>query len=186
METAATPEMPAPTMPAIEPTSPASRAGLDQSLATPPNNTPHANAEALLKAGQADKALDIFQAIVQENPDDRAGHMGLAAALAAVGQTNEALDEYERIERASPGFPWAFIRRGELLETLGQERAALREYRAATKSDHRDATAYFVLGYAFMRLEKPDEAIAQFQAGLALDPTREGPRKALEKLQQQP
>ena len=124
--------------------------------------------------------------MVEDNPDDRSGRMGLAAALAATSRTNEALDEYRRIEREWPGFPWSFIRRGELLETLGQERAALKEYRATTRTDHRDADAYFVLGFAFIRLDKQDEAIAQFQAGLALDPNREGPRKALEQLLQQP
>ena len=111
--------------------------------------------------------------------------MGLAAALAATGRTGEAFQEYQRIERHWSGFPWAYIRRGELLETSGQERAALREYRAAADLDHGDANTYFVLGFAFLRHEKQDEAIAQFQAGLALQPDQEGPRKALERLLQQ-
>jgi tetratricopeptide (TPR) repeat protein len=175
---------PTPTTPAAKSTSPPSLEEVGGSIATTPDS-PRGKAEALLKGGQADKALDIFQAIVRDDPNDRAGHMGLAATLAATGRTGEALEEYQRIERQWSGFPWAYIRRGELLETSGQERAALREYRAAAKLDHGDANAYFVLGFAFLRYEKQDEAIAQFQAGLALDPDQEGPRKALERLLQQ-
>jgi tetratricopeptide (TPR) repeat protein len=139
-------------------------------------------AEEFLRAGYAEEALEMFQELLLTQSEDRGTHMGLAAALAATGEIDEALETYASIEANWPDFPWVFIRRGELWEGIGNIAAALAEYQAALRVVPDDPDAYFVLGFAFDRLNMPQDAIVAFQAGLQLDPSREGPRQALKGL----
>ena len=67
---------------------------------------------------------------------------------------------------------------------MDRERDALNSYQTASALDHGDADAYFVLGFAYLRLGRDQDAISQLEAGLLLAPDREGPRSTLEKLLQ--
>ena len=76
-----------------------------------------------------------------------------------------------------------YIKQGEILDELGQADQALVAYQAAVTAAPDSADALFTLGSAYRRRDRTQEAIDAFQAGLAIDPNREGPRRALTELQ---
>lgn len=148
----------------------------------PTDQGPWVEAAALLRAGRNDEALAKYQELVDTHPDHRGSMMGLAQALGAVGRTDDAVALFDQISQQWPDFAWSYVRRGELLESAGKERDALKDYNAAAALAQEDADIAFVLGFAFMRLNQRDEAIAQFEAVLAADPNRAGVQAALDKL----
>jgi tetratricopeptide (TPR) repeat protein len=141
-----------------------------------------AQAQQTLQAGQPAEALAIYQQLVAVDGQDRASRMGLANALVALDRDDEALAEFEAISVSWPDFPFARIRQGALLEEKGDLAGALVAYRDALRIAPANPDTHFSLAYALRRAGQPDEAIAAFEAGLALDPGREAARAALEAL----
>jgi tetratricopeptide (TPR) repeat protein len=139
-------------------------------------------ADQTLEAGQPAEALAIYQQLVAVDDQDRASRMGVANALAVLGRSDEALGEFEAISAGWPDFPFARIRQGALLEERGDLEGALAAYREAVRIAPDNANTHFTLAYALRRAGLRDEAIAAFEAGLELDPARDGASQALEAL----
>ncbi|MCB0248719.1 MAG: tetratricopeptide repeat protein, partial [Anaerolineae bacterium] len=89
---------------------------------------------------------------------------------------------YEQISADQPDFPFAHIKRGELLEQQQDMDAALDAFRTAAEIAPENADVQFTLAYALRRAGLTDEAIAAFEAGLALDPGRQAAQDALDAL----
>ncbi len=155
----------------------AATAGAGQSL---PDR--RAGAEQLLTDGQPEQALEIFQELAAANPEDRASRMGVANALAALGRSDEALAEFEAINAQWPDFPFSRIRQGTLLEEQGDQAGALAAFGEAVNVAPDNANTHFTLAYALRRAGRIQEAIAAFEAGLALDPNRSAAQQALDDL----
>jgi tetratricopeptide (TPR) repeat protein len=169
---------------AAQQTQPASAAS-PASAAPPPQTAAQqrAQAEALLQAGQVDQALAQYQALVDADPQDRASRMGVAAALKALGRVDEAIAAYEQISSEWPDFPFANVRRGELLERRDNLAGAIDAYRAAVQAAPDNADLRFTLAFALRRAGQRDDAMAELQAGLKLDPARQAAQEALQELQ---
>ena len=168
-------------------------AGQQQESTTPPaasaTGTPvlspaarRAQAEVALRSGRAEDALAAFQSLVETDSNDTASRMGVAASLAALNRVDEALAAYEQISADQPDFPFAHIKRGELLEQQQDMDAALDAFRTAAEIAPENADVQFTLAYALRRAGLTDEAIAAFEAGLALDPGRQAAQDALDAL----
>ncbi len=139
-------------------------------------------ADQTLQAGQPAEALAIYQQLVAVDGQDRASRMGVANALAALGRFDEAMAEFEAISAGWPDFPFAHIRQGALLEERGDLEGALSAYREAVRIAPDNANTHFTLAYALRRAGQRDEAIAAFEAGLELDPSRDSASQVLEAL----
>lgn len=159
------------------------RAAVPANTAEAPNSAAErAAAQELLQTGQPEQALAAYRTLAQADPQDRESRMGVAAALAALDRIDEALAEYQQISADWPDFPFGQLRRGALLEQRGDQAAALAAYQAATKAAPANADAHFALAYAYRRAGQVAAAIAEFEAGLTLDPGRQAARQALESL----
>ena len=145
-----------------------------------------AQADALLREGKAQEALTLYQSIVESDPGDTAGRMGLGSALTALGQIDDALELYLQIAEDKPAFPFSHVRRGDLLEGRGEQEAALDAFRTAAEIAPDNADVLFTLAFALRRAGLTDEAIAAFEAALAIDPDRQAARDALDALLAQP
>jgi|GEM_PF-2656071 len=141
-----------------------------------------AQAAQALRAGQAAEALAVYQALAAVDSQDRASRMGVADALAALGRVDQALAELGAISLDWPDFPFVYIRQGALLEEQGAMEGALAAYREAVRIAPDNPDTHFTLGYALRRAGQRGEAIAAFEAGLALDPGRSAARQALEEI----
>ena len=124
----------------------------------------------------------MFQVLVEADPTDTASRMGVAAALAASGRVDEALAAYDQISAEQPDFPFAHVKRGELLEQQDDVDGALAAFRTAVEVAPENADVKFTLAYALRRAGLNEEAIAAFEAGLALDPNRQAAQEALDAL----
>jgi tetratricopeptide (TPR) repeat protein len=136
-----------------------------------------------LQFGQPAEALAVYQQLVAVDAQDRASRMGVANALAALGRADEALAALAAIGAEWPDFPFAAIRRGALLEEQGDQAGALAAYREAVAVAPDNADTHFTLAFALRRAGQSAEAINAFEAGLAIDPSRDSARQALEALQ---
>jgi len=141
-----------------------------------------ARADQALRAGKAAEALVIYQALAAVDGQDRASRMGVANALAALGRIDQALAELGAINLDWPDFPFSVIRQGALLEEQGHVEGALAAYREAMRIAPDNPDTHFTLAYALHRAGRRAEAIAAFEAGLALDPGRSAARQALEEI----
>ena len=88
-------------------------------------------AEQLLKDGDNEAALALYQSLVEFNPRELANRMGYANALMALQRFDEALLEYDGIQKAWPEYPWAYIREGQALERKSQADLAFEAYQQA-------------------------------------------------------
>lgn len=142
-------------------------------------------ADRLVERGDYDQAVAIYSDLLELDPDDRASHMALGVALTKMGMDKQAIDRYSSVIRRWPEFPWAYMRRAELLEKTGQTPAAVKDYRTATELAPDNADIRFAVAHAFVRAGAIEQAIAEFEVGLALDPARDAARATLERLRQQ-
>lgn len=139
-------------------------------------------AGALMAGGQTDQALALYRDLVNADPANRAGRMTLAAALVQAGRDADALAEYAAISQRWPDFPWAYTRRGEILERTGDLPGAILAFETAVQLAPNDPNTHVVLAYAYRHAGLRDQAIASFEAALALDPERPAARRVLEEL----
>lgn len=161
----------------------ASSAG--ESAVSPPTSVTAQEAGRLMEQGEYAQAVALYTVLVTRDPNDRSSHMALGVALAQMGMEQQAIDRFGYVIKNWPQFPWALMRRAELLEKTGKTAAALKDYRAAIKIAPDNADIRFAVAYAFVRAGDIEAAIVEFETGLALDPTRDGARATLERLQRQ-
>jgi tetratricopeptide (TPR) repeat protein len=86
------------------------------------------------------------------------------------------------VNQIAPSYPFAYVRQGEILDELGLPDQALTAYRAAAAAAPDNADAVFTLAAVYRKRGMTSEAIVAYEAGLAIDPTREPARLALEEL----
>lgn len=147
-----------------------------------PIRTQWERADALMAGGQVEEALALYRDLVNADPANRAGRMTLAAALVTAGRDADASAEYTAISLRWPDFPWAHTRRGEILERTGDLPGAIQAFETAAQLAPNDPNTHLVLAYAYRHAGLREEAIASFEAALALDPERPAARRVLEEL----
>ena len=135
---------------------------------------PNAYGVKLFQAGEWAAAVDAFDAAVALAPTPAAwNNRGLARAR--LGDNDAALDDFAAALAYDPSALDARCNRAGLLADLGHTAAALAEYalalKAATRSDDR-AAVYHDRGCVLRDAGRTDEALAEFDAALALSPDR--------------
>ncbi len=139
-------------------------------------------AEQLVKEGDNEAALALYQSLVDFNPRELANRMGFANTLMALKRFDEALVEFNSIQEEWPDYPWAYIREGQAKERTGQAELAFAAYRRAIDVAPKDADVRFFVANVYLRSNRREDAIRELQAGLELAPDREKPRQTLEEL----
>lgn len=142
-------------------------------------------ADQLFERGEYTQAVAIYTSLVAADPNDRASRMALGRALAKLGQNEQAIDQYDQVIKQWPEFPWALMQRAALFEQRGDTAAALKDYKAAVNLAPDNADIRFAVAGAYVRAGREKAAIAELEAGLELDPTRQPARDLLQRLQQQ-
>jgi tetratricopeptide (TPR) repeat protein len=131
----------------------------------------------LLRRGEYAKAIESFNWAADSAETSReeapgAAHYRLARLYQLENKTLEALAEYEAAEKLKP-----FVGRGRLLQAIGALQAAQQNFDAALQADSarvdvnlNNAGAHRTLGYLYSRLERHDEAFAEFAIALTIAP----------------
>ena len=77
---------------------------------------------------------------------------------------------YEQVLRKDPGNAEALYMLGYAYGQLGEIESEIAYYRAAVKAGYRTEQIFHNLGKAYLAINRPEEAIADFDSGLALNP----------------
>ncbi len=126
----------------------------------------------LLKVDEFGQARTQFERALAAAPDHARAHYNLGLTLTALGDTAAARHQLLRASTLDPKLPGVAWARAQLAEKAGDgpgELAALIEERGMSPDS---ASTRAALGRAFVRGGQPDSALAEFEAALALAPTR--------------
>ena len=121
------------------------------------------------RMGQTDAALINFQSAVQCDPKLTFGYLGLGEIYAARNNDAEALSAYAHVLKLEPQNRDALRDAGKLYLRSKQYEKAINDLGVLTKLEP-DPQIYTDLGVAYLGVGRPDEAAAQFQTALRINP----------------
>jgi len=124
----------------------------------------------LVKKGQADEAIKLFQKSLAINPNFAVTHINFGLALAQKGRMDEAIAEYQKALAINPNSAAIHVKLGEALFQRNQMDEAIMHYQKALEIDPNFALAYNNLGLVFVQKGQVDDAIPQYQKALEIDP----------------
>lgn len=127
------------------------------------------NGIRLYDKGNYQAALEIFEKLVKENPDDAAMQMYLSLSLIKIGRLSEAektLGKSLALDSNQPktrkALAYIFLIRGKLSEAVGQVQSVI-------SLDMQDAEIYYILGSANLRLGNSEAALENAEQSIKLD-----------------
>jgi tetratricopeptide (TPR) repeat protein len=135
----------------------------------------------------AQAAVTELRAAVRLQADRPEAHNMLGLALASTGRNAEALEQYALALRARPGYAsarfnlaTALAKAGRLDEAVDNLRRVLADNPEDPAAKRRLAEALTLRGRLLLGDGKREEAVAQFDEALKLDPSNEEARKSRE------
>ncbi|MBT8477811.1 MAG: tetratricopeptide repeat protein, partial [Gemmatimonadetes bacterium] len=143
-------------------------------------------AAALLAAGDAEGARELYQQVSDADPSNLAASTGVADAYAAEGRYDEAVERYRTILRVEPSRRDAQVGMASASLGAGNAGEAARWFDLALTQDRSDVVSWVGLGKARARLGQESEARAAYERALNLDPANEDARRGLERLSGNP
>jgi tetratricopeptide (TPR) repeat protein len=129
---------------------------------------------ALNEEGEADEALQHFQAVLDLHPDDIHALYAMGVILANKGQLDEATRLFQQTLKQNPDFAGSHYELGLMLGRQGRLDEAIGQYQEAIRINPGWFDAHNSLGIAYARSGRVDEAISQFQAAVNLEPENVG------------
>jgi tetratricopeptide (TPR) repeat protein len=139
----------------------------------PKSATAHFNyANLLAQTGQDEAAILEYRAAIQAQPDFPEAQNNLGTILAhQPGRLAEAVSAFKAALASRPGYTDAHFNLANTLAQMpGRMPDAIAEWRATTTSDPRHFQAHYNLGVALAGADRPQDAIAEFQAAYSIRP----------------
>ncbi len=132
--------------------------------------------DAYLRAGQAEKARQIFQGLLGEEPDSSQYHAALGNALIAAGRFEEAEASYRKaIENDFPGKAGVFLNKmGHACMLAGAFERAESAFRLAVEAFNEEPIFHCDLGDALVMLGRVDEAFRSYGDAVRVNSAFEG------------
>jgi len=127
-------------------------------------------AAELAAKGQDEAAIAEWKKALEINPDDPMANNNLGAHLLKRGQLDEALPYFEKAANFKPDYADAQNNLGIVLLQRGRLGEAIEHLEKAEEINPRNTQTYYNLGAAFYLQGKVTKALAEWRAGLHLDP----------------
>jgi tetratricopeptide (TPR) repeat protein len=122
--------------------------------------------------GELSKAASLYRRAIESNPSLQSARRALAMVLFEAGKPDDALDALIDALKSNPRDPQGLVILGNhYARQNGQQDVAIRLIRRACEVAPEDAVARNSLGGLLLEFDQPEEAIAEFNAALALDPS---------------
>ena len=128
------------------------------------------HAAELAAKGQDEAAMVEWKKALEINPDDPMANNNLGLHLLAKGQLDEALPHFAKAVDLKPDYADAQNNLGIALLQKGRVSEAIQHLEKAEELDHKKTQTYYNLGAAFYMQGRVREALAQWRAGLRVDP----------------
>ena len=120
-------------------------------------------ANIYLKNKTNEKAVQLLQALVAVDPNDPDAHADLAAAYAASGDRAHAEEQFGIALKLRPAHASALMGLGNLCLKNGEEDRAIDLLQKAVQAAPKPTSPAFLLGSAYNRLGRFQDALAQLQ-----------------------
>lgn len=134
---------------------------------------------AELGAGRAAKALPLFQAAVEAQPDDARAHHGLGVAALETRKLDLAAVHLEKAAEMTPQDARVHVDLGRVRLAQGRPELAVEEATRAQSLDAAEAGALLLLGRAHAAAKRPDDAVKALAAFVEASPKNVEARKDL-------
>jgi superkiller protein 3 len=125
---------------------------------------------ALVKEHQMDGALDEFNQVRKELPDDPATLSYIGLIQLSRQKYSDALEVLERAVALKPDMADAHLNLGNVYDRLKRYSEALREFKIATQLRPKSSDAYYDLGAVYYEMKRLPEAVTAYQKAAALAP----------------
>ncbi len=122
------------------------------------------------EAGNLQTALDIYNLILAQIPNDALALSNRGNTLKAMHRHPEALASYESAIRQHPGFADAHSNYGNALQELGRHTEAFESYEKAIKLNPNHAIMHFNRGTVLKKLARYEDAVKSYDRSVELDP----------------
>ena len=121
------------------------------------------------EAGEKQRAIDLYEEIVELDPEYAAAYINLGTIYFHLRQFGRAEELYRRATEADPSYVLAFFDLGNVLDELERLDESIAAYRQAVKLTPRYADAHYNLALAFERQGQRRPALQHWQAYVRLD-----------------
>lgn len=122
--------------------------------------------------GQLSKAASLYRRAIEANPSLQNARRELAMVLFEAGKSDDAMDALLDALKSDPRDPQALVILGNhYARQDGQQEVAIRLIQRACEVAPEDSVARNSLRGLLLEQDQPEEAIAAFNAALALDPS---------------
>ena len=147
-------------------------AGYRRALALNPHDPDAYNnmGNALAALNRTENAVAAFRQALALQPDNAVVHNNLGSVQRSMGLLEEAEASFRKAAELQPGFAGALVNLGNLHRDRDDLLGAESLYRRALSLAPRDTAAHCGLGLTLWQLGRHDEAMANYQAVLAIDP----------------
>jgi tetratricopeptide (TPR) repeat protein len=127
-------------------------------------------AAVLLSGSYYDKAFQIFDKILRDNPETPFLHYAYGDALASVSRYDAAQFQLREETRLNPNNELAYLRLASIALVLHQSASAIEDSRKAAALAPESAEARYVLGRAFLEQGDVSAAIRELEAARRFTP----------------
>ena len=126
--------------------------------------------KAHFQGKRIEKAIEIFQKVIQLQPDFAEANLSLSAAYYMLGQHEPAIVHLQKYMLLHPGNAKAYISLGNVYAGIEQREEAIECYRKAIELQPNDATPYYCIGVIHCQLGDYKTAIDNFKIAIDLPP----------------
>jgi len=127
-------------------------------------------AQTLADAGRLEEAAALYEQVVEQDPNDAAGRLGLGRVLVNLKQQERALEQFQEAVRLDPENSEAHQLLGTMLAALALYDEATAELSQAVTLDNENSDAYYALGKAYDRQRKFAEAADAYAEAVRIKP----------------
>jgi tetratricopeptide (TPR) repeat protein len=128
-------------------------------------------AAAALAESKYDKALPIFQQMIQDSPNTPFLHYAYGVALASNSQYGEAQSQLKEETRLNPTSALPYMRLASIALLLHSPNEALNSAQRASELAPETAEGHYLLGRALLELKRAPEAIKPLEMASKLAPS---------------
>ena len=126
------------------------------------------SAEKSLQAGELDKAVQLYNQLIEFDKKSSEGYYKRGNALSRLGKLHEALADYDMAVSLEPTFANAYCNRGSVLQRLDRLGDALESYDRAVGINPIDHLALYNRGSVLKALARYDEALDSYDRCIIL------------------
>jgi tetratricopeptide (TPR) repeat protein len=115
------------------------------------------------------QAIDSFEAVLEQEPENTSALINLGAAYYSALDADSAISSYQRALELDPDDAAIHSNLAAVYVNLQQLDSALAEYQRALELDPELAEAHFGLGVVYWQMQNTDRAISSFEKFQELD-----------------